>query len=109
VLYSTGDFWDGTDVQQRTTVQVDSVPLELITAFVDHQVLHTIVEPPAPPPGAVTASMGGPFHICYYIPLTSGIRRVDLRFEESAGGAASYARTFEPYDDYAAMPAAFQP
>lgn len=100
-LLARGDFWEAADVQNRTTVYVDGGRVysggrqELITAFVDHMLLHTLVEPAGDPSGTVVASVGGPYHLCVYAPLPAGVHRVDVSFEKSSGEVVSYAWTFE--------------
>jgi Tol biopolymer transport system component len=97
-LLERGDFWEATTIQERTAVRVDGRRQELITAFVDHMLLHTIVDPADDPSGTVVASVGGPYHFCFYVPLTADVHRVDVSFKKSTGEVVSYAWTFELFD-----------
>jgi hypothetical protein len=96
-LLARGDFWKAADVQERTRVLVDAGReyQELVTAFVDQEVLHTLFVPPDDPAGTVVASVGGPYHLCVHAPLPAGMHRVDVHFEKSSGEVVSYAWTFE--------------
>lgn len=81
-LLARGDVWEAADVQNRTTVYVDGGRVysggrqELITAFVDHMLLHTLMDPAGDPSGTVVASVGGPYHLCVHAPLPAGVHRV---------------------------------